>query len=267
MDLLMEMQGVPDDQRHGDQGNEGEQSVHGAHEGNGQDQQDQDPEYAGQLFRQEVFGGINVRGTALDDITGFVFHVPGEGEMLDVGKQLVPHRFDQSLRGFGVVHPEGVVAEHLEYRNHQDGSCHDPQVLPEVRKAANGIYQIHHEFGIIRFLTAQGAVNSGPDDLGLEHIRQGRHTGSQNGHQKIAFCSFQELPQKREVFLLLGTCLIRCHERISPFPYFKSAGWVGPGELSPICKKGAGRSLRPELFRDKVSPRNPKERNFYLIHK
>ena len=125
-----------------------------------------------------------------------------------MGKQLVPHGLDQGFGSGGVVHPEDVLAGHLEYRHHQNGDRHDPQVLPKVSEASDGIHRVHNEGGIIRFLAAQGAVHRCSNDLGLQHIRQCRHTGSQYGHEEVPFRPVQELPQKREFFPVLRTFFI-----------------------------------------------------------
>ena len=110
--------------------------------------------------------------------------------MLDVGEQSVTHGFDQCFRCFGVVHPERVLAHNLYDGHGQNGSSHDPQVLSEIGESANGIDGIHDESREVTLLAAQGAVYRGTDDLGLEHICQCRHTGSQNGYEEVPFGTF-----------------------------------------------------------------------------
>ena len=227
--LVVKVDGVADDQGHRNQRNDGQHAVHGSHEGNGQNQQDYNAENTGQLLGQEVFRGFNVRGAALNDITGTVFHVPGEGEMLNVGKQPVTHGFDQSFGSSGIVHTEGVLAGHLKNGYDQNGQRHDPQVLSQIGKSADGIHNIHYKGRIICLLAAQCAVHRSADDLGLEHICQGCDTGCQNGNKEVPFRSFHKLPQKGEFLPALWVVFLGFHV-FSPFLYVFSARWVNPAE-------------------------------------
>ena len=86
MNLFVEVEGIEDHNRCGDQGNESKQRVHGEHKGDGQRQKQGDAENRRKLLGQKILGGVDVRSAALDDVTGAVFHIPGEGQMLDVGK-------------------------------------------------------------------------------------------------------------------------------------------------------------------------------------
>ena len=129
-----------------------------------------------------------------------------------MGKQLIPHGFDQGFRCLGIEYPEGILADHLEHRHHQHSCRHDPKMLSQIGKAADGIDRIHYESREVTLLAAQSAVHRSTDDLGLEHIRQSCHRCRQDGYQKVALGAFQELPQKRQLFPLLRTCFIGCHE-------------------------------------------------------
>ena len=144
--------------------------------------------------------------------------MPGEGQVLNVGKQPVTHGFDQGFGSPGVVYAEGVLAGHLKNGNNQNGQRHDPKVLSQIGKTADGIYGIHHKGGIVRLLAAQCAVHRCTNDLRLEHICQGGYTGRQNGNQKIPFCTFHKLPQKGELFPALWILFFWFH-RFSPFLY------------------------------------------------
>ena len=187
VDLLVEMGGIGDDQGRRNQGNKGQRRVHGHHEGDGQDQQDQDAENTGQLLGQEVLGGLNVRGAALDDVAGLVFHVPGEGQPLDVGEQPVPHGLDQGLGGLGIEHPEGILGHHLEHSHENNRQSHDPKMLSQIGETADAVHKIHYKSREVSFLAADGTVHGGPNDLGLDHIRQGRHAGREDRCQKKPF--------------------------------------------------------------------------------
>ena len=96
-------------------------------------------------------------------------------------------------------------------------------MLPQIAEAAEAVYQFHHEGGEIPFLAAQSAVDSGTDDLRLDHIRKGGNAGSQNGHQKVTLGAFQKAPQQSD-----GLLVLHVHS-----PFLK------------IWKKGAGGSLHP----------------------
>ena len=65
-------------------------------------------------------------GTALNDVTCLILHVPSVGQTLNVGKQLVTHGFDQSFGGSGIVHTEGVLGNHMKTADDQDSHGHDP---------------------------------------------------------------------------------------------------------------------------------------------
>ena len=122
-----------------------------------------------------------------------------------MGKELVAHGLDQGLRRFGVVHPEEVITGHLNHSHQHDGRRHDPQVPAEIGEAADGINQVHDEGRKVALLTAQGAVHRGADDLGLEHVRQGRDAGGENGDGEVPLCALQKLQQKRQ---LPGSCFM-----------------------------------------------------------
>lgn len=134
---------------------------------------------------RKFFRGIDIRGAALDDVACLIFHVPGEGQTLNVGKQPVPHGLDQSLRGLRIVHPEGILGEDLHrcHGDHRQG--HDPKILPQIGKAPDPLHKLHNKPGEIPLLPSKGAVHRRPDDLGLEHIRQGRNSGAEDAHQEI----------------------------------------------------------------------------------
>ena len=192
----MKMNGVSNDQGHGNQGNEGEPSVHGGHEGHGQNEQNQGTEHRSQLLGQEVFGGLNVGSTPLDDIAGAVFHVPGEGQVLDVGIEGITHGFGEGFRRTGIAHQEAILAEDFQQRHGQDGQAHDPQVFAQVFKAADAVDDIHHSRAEGGGIAADGVIDCGADDLRGEHIRQGSDGRHEDADDKQRFAAFEELPDE-----------------------------------------------------------------------
>ena len=105
--------------------------------------------------------------------------------MLDVTEEPVTHRLDQGFRGGGVTDTEGKLGDHLEGGDYNNCQSQNPQILSQVGKAAEFFYQRHHKAGEIRFLAADGIIHSRADDLGIEHICQGRHCGGHDRQQEI----------------------------------------------------------------------------------
>jgi hypothetical protein len=132
------------------------------------------------------------------------------------------------------------LAHDLNHCHRQYGNGHDPQVLPEIPEAANGIDCIHDESREVSLFATQSTVHRRTDDLGLEHICKGGHTGSQDGDKKVPFRAFKELPQERDVFPLLRTFLGVCHFNFSPFEVFQ------------IFRRGA---IRRDLIKSKDAKR------------
>ena len=228
VDALVEVHRIENDQRHRDQRQQSQFHVHRQHKGNRQHQHNHNAENGGQLLRKEVFHRIDVRGAALDDVAGAVFHVPREGQVLDVTEETVTHGLDQSFRGAGVTHPEAKLGHHLEGSDYNHRQGQNPQILPQIRKTAEFLHQRHHEAGEIRFFAADGVVHSRTDDLGIEHIRQGCYCGGQNCQQEIPFGTLQEIPKQfRFRFLFI----------------FHNVLPLNNGPRSP-CVKGAVTALR-----------------------
>ena len=200
VNLLVENQGIQKHHRHGNQRDQRQKGVHGQHEDHGQHQQNQNPEDGGHLLGEEIAGGVDVGGTALNDVAGPVFHVPGEGQALNVIEQLVPHALDQGFGGLGVADPEAVLAGHLHRRHDHNGQTHDPQMLSQVRKASRRVYQAHDGRGEGGRLAADGVVHRRTDDLGLNHVRQSRNGRGKDAQRKKTLGAFQEMPQKLRLF-------------------------------------------------------------------
>ena len=114
--------------------------MHGQHEGHREYQQNDNAEQGGQLFGQKIPGCVDIRSAALNDVAGAVMHMPGEGKVLDMGKEPVPHSFDQCFGSFGVIYPEGVLADYLTHGDCNDGKRHDPKIFSKISKAAETFY-------------------------------------------------------------------------------------------------------------------------------
>ena len=135
--------------------------------------------------------------------------------MGNVGKQIIPHGFNQGFRSLGVINAETILACHLKRRDDHDRQGHQPQILSQIGKTANAVNKIHNKGRKIPFLTADGAIHCGADDLRLQHIRQRGHRRRQNRHQKIPLRSPQKLPQQLQFFLILAFCILCEHTHFS----------------------------------------------------
>ncbi len=85
-DLAEEHHGIQKDHRHKDGGQHRQLRIQPEHEIQGQDDQQDDAEHTGQLFRQEFLHRLHIGGAALDQVTGAVLSVPGEADPLQMGK-------------------------------------------------------------------------------------------------------------------------------------------------------------------------------------
>ena len=68
-----------------------------------QDDQQDDAEHTGQLFRQELLHRLHIGGAALNQVTGAVLSVPGEADPLQMGKEPVAHGLHKRFGGDGLA--------------------------------------------------------------------------------------------------------------------------------------------------------------------
>ena len=203
-DLLVETQRIGDDKRHRQKGDQRQQRVHADHECQREHQQNRDTEQRGQLLGHKALERVNVRGAALDDVAGAVLHVPAEGQTRDVGVEPVAHRFDQGFRALGIADAEQVLPEHAEEGHDHDGDRHDPQMLPQIGKAAEALHQRNHRRGQpIRWLAADHMVQRDADDLGVDHLRQRAHRRGQNRHGEEALAAAEKIQDQRSIAFCL----------------------------------------------------------------
>ena len=192
--LLAEDDGVGQDDGDGHGGDDGHFHVHGEHEVEGHGHQDQDAEHRRQLLGHEGAHAVHVGGAALDDVAGAVFHVPGVGQPGDVGEEGVPHVLHQDLGAPGVQHGGAELGGHPHNAQTGDGQGRDPQVLPDVGKAAQTIHDVVDPEGEVRWLAAHGVVDGAADDLGVQHIHQGGQCRAQDAQREEQLAA----PQKAE---------------------------------------------------------------------
>ncbi len=138
-ELMMEKDGIPDDDRQGSHGDEGQGHVHAQHEDHGHDQHDKNPDEAGHLLGDEIAGGVDIAGAALDDIPGVVLHMPLEGQAGNMAVKGIPHILHQGFAAPGIGDPEPVLGGHLHHGHRQDGQGHNPQPGTQGLRAAEGI--------------------------------------------------------------------------------------------------------------------------------
>ena len=196
-ELGVEMKRVGDDEGHRDKGDQRQRNIHREHEDQAQDQHDKDAENIRQLLGDKVLHRVDIRGTALDDVAGAVLHVPGKRQMLNMGKRRVAHGLDQRLGRLGVAHAKDILARHLDSGNDHHAKRHDPQMLTEIRKAADRVHAAHDPGGKLRRLSADGVVDGGADDLRRDHIGQGRQRGAKHADEEKPFAPLQEAPHQR----------------------------------------------------------------------
>ena len=81
---MVKPDGIGDDHRHRDHGDQRQRHVHAQHENQAEHQQNQNPDQVGQLFGHKIPGGFNIAGAALNNVPRVIFHMPLEGEALDM---------------------------------------------------------------------------------------------------------------------------------------------------------------------------------------
>ena len=145
---------ITDDDWNRAQGDEGEAAIHGEHEGQRQSHQNDDSDDGGELLSNEDFDAFHVGGAALNDVSGLVFHVPSEGELLYMGKKLITHGLHETFRTFGVE----KIVEILEYGcqtgDDDHDQCYVAEVVAEEGCTAQGIDLLGHHGGKAKGLTA-----------------------------------------------------------------------------------------------------------------
>ena len=193
----MEQHGIENDHRHGSQGDQRQGHIHAHHEDHGQHQQNQNAQQVGHLLGNEVAGGINIRGAALDDVAGTVLHMPAERQVLDVTKEGIAHGFHQRFGAHGIAQAESVLGNHLHQGHQRHGQGQNPQVLAQIGKAAHLVDQRHDPIRIGGVGVAHHVIHRHADNLRSEHIHQRSQRGGQHAHHKEALAALEEAPQKR----------------------------------------------------------------------
>ena len=121
----MEVGGIAHDDGNAGQRHHGKPPVHAEHEAQTQHQQHRDPEKLHQLLGNKVADHIHVGSAALDDVAGLVFHVPREGQALDMGEQIVAHGAHEGFRSLGGQR-HVAVAEEGDHQRNGDHRQRDP---------------------------------------------------------------------------------------------------------------------------------------------
>ena len=193
-DLFVEMQGIRDDDGHRQHGNQRQARVHAQHKHNRKRQQNQDTDEVRHLLCQEVLQRVDVRSAALNDIAGPVFHVPGIGQALNVGKEAVTHGLDQRLGGRRLADFIAVLGGRLYHGDRSNGKRENPDLLPQHCDAARPVNQAYGKGGQ-RFCrgAAQNIIHRNTDDLRCQHIGQRRQRGSQHARKEEQPAAPQEL--------------------------------------------------------------------------
>ena len=190
-ELMMEEQGIPDDNRQRNHGDQRQGHVHAEHEDHGHDQHEQDAHQDDQLLGNEIPRRVDVRRTALDDIAGMVLHMPLEGQPLDMIEQRIPHVLHQGFAAPCVEHTETVGGSGLEQGHHHHGQRHDPQVPPQVLRPAEGFHQGADEGAqVVHGRGAHHVVHGDADDLGHHGFREADDRRAEHGGDEEAFASF-----------------------------------------------------------------------------
>ena len=68
-------------------------------------------------------------------------------------------------------------------------------MFTQIGEPTDTRHEVHHKGGKITLLPANGTVHGGADNLGLEHIRQCRYGGGENGRQKEPLGPLEKLPE------------------------------------------------------------------------
>ena len=195
-DPAVEVEGIENDHRNRQHGDQRQVQVHPQHEAQGKQQQNYDPDQVRHLFGQKVLQRLDVRGTALDDVPGAVVHVPGIGKPLQMGKEPVAHGLHKGFGGDGLA---DLIAElrqnlsqcHEEERRRQksDLALQRPLSLCRSQKACRP------DGEPIGRCAADHMVHRNPDDLRRDKIGQGAQRRSQHAQKKEKTTAPEKVPE------------------------------------------------------------------------
>ena len=172
-ELPVEEEGIPDDDRQRNHGHQRHGDVHAHHEADAHHQEDRDPDQVRHLLRDKAPGGLDIAGTALDDVSRVMAHMPLEGEALDMAEKGIPHGLDQGLAGPGVRHPEPVACHGADQSHENHAEAGKPELLPDdLRPAGRAEQGLHRAGQVFHRRAADNVINGHADDLGDHHLRQ-----------------------------------------------------------------------------------------------
>lgn len=129
----------------------------------------------------------------MDDVTGLLFHVPGEGQPFNMSENFVAHRTDKQLSPQRIEQLETVLEEQRKDCGDNNRRRNQPQMPAQVGHTADLIEKRRRNPRQANRLAAQHRVNGKPNNLRAEHIGQ-RHTDSaEKAKRKIPFAALQKM--------------------------------------------------------------------------
>ncbi len=184
-DFTVKNKRIGDDNGDKSQRHPGEFGVHRKHQAHGKNNQEHNADNLQHLTGNKVAHDLNIRGAALNDITGLVFHMPVIRELLNVGEKLFP---DPLGKPFGALCGKGTAEKGTDSgakSDEQNGRDHQPKMLADILSAAGLLNQRQNRFGKLKGLFSDDRVHHCADHLWRERIKHRIQHGSNNRQNKI----------------------------------------------------------------------------------
>ena len=241
----MEQQRIDDDDREHNCRHERQLPVHKRHAHEREHDHCHGAEYGDELLFKEGLDTLNVRGAALDDIAGGVLHMPLPRQVLDVVVQQVPAGLDECFARLGAVDIHAVAHDGREKPESRHKNRRDPEVLPQIRRAAERFDDRPRRRGLHRGLPDQG-VDAHADDLRNDQLTKRKEQACGNAGGKIPPAAMQQ-PRKRPpvgaFFLLFQGSRLAFFRR-------QAEGGIGNANSALVAANNISGITIPYLFRN-----------------
>ena len=244
-DGVVEQQRIDDDDREHDRRHERQLPVHKRHAHERKHDHCHSAEHGDELLFKEGLDTLNVRGAALDDIAGGVLHMPLPRQVLDVVVQQVPAGLDECFARLGAVDIHAVAHDGREKPKSRHKNRRDPEVLPQIRRAAERFDDRPRRRGLHRGLPDQG-VDAHADDLRNDQLTKRKEQACGNAGGKIPPAAVQQ-PRKRPpvgaFFLLFQGSRLAFFRR-------QAEGGIGNANSALVAANNISGITIPYLFRN-----------------